>query len=195
MSGAPSMPDIAVAPEAAVSGEIRGAKIGLMNLFIDLTKKGQMEPEEVTDYIGRVKTNGFISEDDAKILTHQLDVTLGRTPEQIRESKMGLVDLFIGLAKKGEMEPEEVTDRIEQLAQNGFIKKDDVQELSHKLDVTLGRTPEQIRESKLGLLNLFIGLSKEGKMGKEEVVKWINKVKSNGFITGEDTQELMGKLS
>ena len=56
------------------------------------------------------------------------------------------------------------------------------------------QAPEQIRESKIGLVQVFIAQAKEGRMGRDEVVERIDQLKGNNFITDEDVTTLTRKL-
>lgn len=177
-----------------INTEVRDSKIGLIKLFIQLAKDGSMDYEEVLERIDQVKDNKFISGEDAKDLKKELDVAFGKTPEQIHEAKFGLIRLFIKMAKENQMEYEEVLERIQQVKDNNFISAEDQTQLLHELDEALGRTPEQLRTSKLTLLESFISMYQKGQMDKYEVEEYIDIVEGNHYISEDEAKNLRSQL-
>lgn len=174
--------------------QIHDAKLGLIRLFIRMAKEETMEYEEVVERIDQVLSNKFISEEESKNLKHELDLATGRSTEQIHDAKLGLIRLFIKMAKENQMEYEEVLERIQQVKDNNFISVEDQTQLTHELDEALGRTPEQLKTSKLGLANLFISLYEKGQMEKDEVTEHIDTMLEKGYISKDDADSLRLKL-
>jgi len=107
-------------------------------MFIRLANSGEMEKADVIEYCEIANSEKHITDEDAQILKRELDEALGHTPEQIRDSKLRLLRMFIGLASNGSMDKEEVIEYIEIATSAKQITDEDAQILKRELDEKVG---------------------------------------------------------
>ena len=123
--------------------QIRAKKLGLLNKFIELVVAGQMDSQEVMEYVEKIKQAGHINEQDAQEVLNRLLTATGASPEQIHDKKVGLINFFIKMAQEGTMEPDEVIDAINIMKNAGHLTVEEVAELTQKLTEATAQPPEQ----------------------------------------------------
>lgn len=174
--------------------ELRQAKLGLLEVFLNEVKEKRMSEDEFLPNLEIVVTRRFITGQDEKEIRHKLDVILGRTPEQIRENKLGLLRLFAKLVVKKQMDEEEFAEHVRVIIGHGYITEDDLRQIKLELDQALGRTPEQVRERALGICKLFIEQYRQGRMEEDEVKERIVQMVGNGSISAAEGNEYVQLL-
>ncbi len=65
----------------SINPAIRENKMGLVRVFIEQTKEGRMDREEVVERIDQLRGNNFITNEDVTTLTRELDEALSGITE------------------------------------------------------------------------------------------------------------------
>ncbi len=126
--------------ECAECSKVRAESMDLVRGYIIIAKKMLMEHSDVLKSIDKFKRNGSITNDDAINLTRELNLALGKTPEQIREKSLDLVRGYIIVTKNGEMNRRETLREINRFKKNGSITNDDAINLTRELNLALGKS-------------------------------------------------------
>lgn len=180
--------------ESKPNEELRQAKLALLEVFLNEVKEGRMDEEEFLPNLEIIVANKYITSQDEKAIRHKLDVILNRTPEQIRENKLGFLRLFIKLVVEKQMDEEEFAEHVKVIIGHGYITEEDLRQIKRELDQALERTPEQVRERAIGFCKLFIEQYRQGRMDQDEVKEKIAMMVGNKSISGADGNEYLQLL-